>query len=123
MPSITVTLGELIEAEDALKRLLEVKCSAQLAYNVAKVAKAVQAETKHFHEKRDALVRELGEPVPGDTTGAIRVKSSEVPQFQQKLQELLLVETSLILTPLKLSDLPEITGADLLRLGALVTDS
>lgn len=121
MPEITLTLGELVNAEGALTRLMDVKMSAQLAYNIAKLAKAVQKETKHFHEQREALIREMGEPFPDDPQKMI-VKPSEVATFTARINELAAVEATLTIQPLKLESLPEMTGADLLALGPLVTD-
>jgi len=122
IPALAFTLGELVEADAALTRLLEVRLSAQLAYNVAKLAKIVKKETTHYHERRDALIRELGEPVPGDPNGAIRVAPANMAAFVPRLQELMAVTATLTVTPLRLADLPEMTGADLVRLGVLVTD-
>lgn len=119
---LTMTLAELVDAEQALARLLEVKLSAQMAYNVAKLAKVVQKETKHFTEQRDALIRELGVPVPDDPNGGVRVTPENTPEFLRRVQELASVETTLTVTPLKLTDLPEMTGGDLLKLGALIAD-
>ena len=66
MADITMPFGALVGAESALTRLLDVRMSAQLAYRVAKLAKAVRAETTHFTEQRDALIREYGDPSPED---------------------------------------------------------
>jgi hypothetical protein len=119
-PTITLTLGELVEVEDALSRLLEVKLSAQLAYAVARLMRAVKTETKHYHEQRDALIRELGEPMP-DTPDTVRVKPAEVPTFLRRHAELLAVEATITARPLQLETLPDITGADILKLGALLS--
>lgn len=119
-PSITMTLGELVEAEDALNRLLEVKLTAQLAYSVATLTRHVKAETAHFHTKREELIRELGEPMP-DNAQMMRVKPMEVPGFLKRMQELTTVEATLTVKPLRLEELPDMTGADLLKLGALLT--
>jgi hypothetical protein len=118
--ALTMTLAELVDAEPALTRLLDVRLSAQLAYSVAKLAKAVRTEAQHFTEQRDALIRELGEPVPDDPAGAIRVTPANTAEFLRRVQELAAVEATLTVPPLKLADLPEMTGADLLKLGALV---
>jgi len=124
--AIIMTLGELVAAEESLTRLLEVRVSAPLAYRLAKVAKAVRAETKHFYEQRDDYIRELGEPVPADQAtggvGAMRVKPDLVEEFLKRIAELSAVQAELDVRPLTLADLPEISGSDLLRLGSLVTD-
>ena len=118
---IAVTLGELIIAEQALERLLEVKLPAAQAYHVAKLARLVKDETKFFHERRDALVRELGEPVPGEP-GQVRVPQDRLGEFLKQTGDWAAVPTMIAWRPLPLAMLPEMTPADLLRLGPLVSE-
>lgn len=120
-PTITMTLGELVEAEDALSRLLEVKLPAQLAYSVATLMRAVKTETAHYHKEREILIRELGESVP-DNEQMMRVKSGEIPAFIKRVNELMIVEATISIRPLKLADLPDMTGTDILKLGPLVVE-
>lgn len=120
MAEITMTLGALVGADVALTRLLEVRMSAQLAYRVAKLAKTIHAETTHFTEQRDALIREYGEPSAEDPQ-KIQVKQADVATFMTRVNELAAVETMVSVHPLALDTLPEMTGADLLALGPLVT--
>jgi len=119
-PILTLTLGELVEAEDALTRLLEVKLSPQLAYSVATVMRTVKAETQHYHRQREVLIKELGEPVP-NTPDMIRVRDAAVPEFLRRHAELIAVEATITVRPLQLETLPDITGADILKLGALLS--
>jgi hypothetical protein len=121
-PTITLTLGELVAAEDALTRLLEVKLSPQLAYSVATLMRAVKAETKHYHSERETLIKELGEPVP-DTPDMVRVRDAAVPEFLRRHAELIAVEATITIRPLQLETLPDITGNDILKLGALLRSS
>lgn len=122
-PEITMTLGELMEAEDALTHLLELKLPVKLAYHVAKIARLVKVETTHFKTERDNFVKEFGEP-DKDANGQemIRVKPDRIADYMAKVIELSKVEASIAWKPLKLGDLTEITGQDILRLGALLTD-
>jgi hypothetical protein len=125
LPSIptgmALTLGELVQAEDALQRLIEVKLPAKQAYHVAKLVRLVKAETQHYHSQREEAIRELGVSSP-EHPDEIRVPPDKMPEFVKRLNELYSVETKIDWTPLALADLPDITAADLLRLGPLVID-
>jgi len=116
--TITMTLGALVEAEPALDRLLEQKLPAQTAYHLAKLAKLVKAETAHFHAQRDVLIRELGAPA-GDV---VEVMLEHRAAFFQRVQELLAVEATIAWRPLSLAQVSEISGGDVLRLGALLSE-
>lgn len=121
MPTgIALTLGELVQAEEALERLIEVKLPAKQAYHVAKLVRLVKAETQHYHSQREESIRELGDAVPDGSE--IRVSPDKMPEFLKRLNELHAVETRIDWTPLHLQDLPDITPADLLRLGPLVKE-
>lgn len=117
---IALTLGELVQAEEALKRLIEVKLPAKTAYHVAKLMRLVLAETQHFHTQREEAIRELGKPNP-ENPAEIRVSPECMTDFASRINELYAVETRIDWTPLSIGDLPEITASDLLRLGSLVT--
>jgi hypothetical protein len=58
--TITTTLGALVQAERGLPSICALKVSAKAAYHVAKLARLVAQETKHFHTRRDTLIQELG---------------------------------------------------------------
>jgi hypothetical protein len=119
--SIPMTLSQLVAAEEALTRLLEVKLPAKLAYHVAKLARLVTEETRHYHTQREALIRELGVPIP-DSPDQIRVEPQHLLEFQTRLMEVGEIETRIAWVPLQLADLPDMTGADAMRLGPLLVD-
>lgn len=116
---ISVTLGDLVQAEEALKRLIEVKLPAKTAYHVAKLMRLVLAETQHFHSQREEAIRELGKPNP-ENPSEIRVGPECMTDFAGRINELYAVETRIDWTPISVDDLPEMTASDLLRLGPLV---
>jgi hypothetical protein len=113
-----MTLGALVEAEPALDRLLDQKLSAQAAYHLAKLATLVRAETAHFHAQREALIREFGTP----TGEVIEVQPDQRPEFFRRVQELLAVEATIAWRPLSVAQVLEISGGDVLRLGALLSE-
>lgn len=122
--TIDTTLGQLAEAEPALARLAAEKLPFQTAYRVAKLAKAVGEETKHFYDQRNALVKEYGEPKPGGTPEEIQVLPSSPmwPEFVRKVQELVAVAVTVPLAPVDLASANglQIAATDLLLLGPLV---
>lgn len=65
---INATLGELVAAEEPLKRLLAVKFDqaggAKLRYHAVKLARLVAAETAHYHAERNGFITEHGKGDP-----------------------------------------------------------
>lgn len=127
--AITMKLGELLDAELALDRLLEERLPATVAYHVAKLAKLVKAETAYFATQREAFIRELGEETPptdeqraAGATAILKVKGEHVEEFNRRLTELAAVEVAIPWRPLPFEALPPISGADVLRLGLLLTE-
>jgi len=120
LPGIAVTLGELVQAEEALQRLIEVKLPAKQAYHVAKLVRLIKAETQHYHAQREEAIRDLGDATADGLE--VRVPPDKMPEFLKRLNELFSVETRIDWPPLALADLPDITPGDLLRLGSLVKE-
>jgi hypothetical protein len=115
--TITATLMELLDAEVALQVLLEAKVRPAIAYHLATLMRLVRVETAQFQTQRDAMVRELGVP-SGDQ---IVVAEDQRAEFGRRITELSQVEVTLHARPLTLEDLPDLTAADVLRLGPLLT--
>lgn len=129
---VQTTLGELVEAEEALSRLAAQPMQQRLAYHLRKLVALVTAELRdHFHAPRIEMVRELGRE--RQTTGAERARSGQdktyevkpenMPQFVAKVDELRAVPVELPWRPFDLAQLGEsfqISARDLAALGALV---
>ena len=127
--TITMSLGALLGAELALDRLLEERLPAKVAYHVAKLAKLVKTETAYFATEREKAIRELGQEMPpteeqraSGATSILQVKPEHVEEFNRRLTDLAAVEVAIAWRPLPLDTLPDLSGADLLRLGPLVTE-
>lgn len=130
---IATTLGQCVEAEAALGRLAAQRMPCAAAYHVAKLTKAVGEELQHAQTQRQALVREHGSERPaatpeeharyGATVLSIDPSAPGWSAFVAKAQELAAVPVSLPLEPFDLSRIADlqITPADLLQLGPLVT--
>lgn len=132
-PTITTTLAQLAAAEPALARLAAVPAPAKVAYHVAKLVRLVGVEVKFFHERRNALISDLGEERPateaeraqGHQGTVMQVKADQVAAFTSRLTELGDVGVTITWGALDLAAIPDltITPADLLALGPLVTDA
>lgn len=119
--AIATTLGVLVAAELALKRLAQKELPVLTAYKVAKVCQALAAETAFYHETHRALVLELGAK---DTEGNVTVLPENLDAFAERLREVADVPVTLNCAPIDLSTLDgkvEMTAADLAMLGPLVT--
>lgn len=128
--TITMSLGVLVFAENALRTLCALKLSAQAAYRLSKLARVVSDETKHYHETRDALIKELGTPT-ATGRGTVEIQAEidgqpnpKIDEFQRRMIDLSNVAVELTVTPFLLADLGDhpVSASDLLALGTLVTD-
>jgi hypothetical protein len=118
---IEMNLGSLVIADNALDQLLEMKFSAKTAYHIAKLARLVKEEVRHFNDKRDSLIRELGE-MNGNNT--MKVKPENMEEFVKQINELASVKIEVNWKPIPLDEISgnEITGSILLKLDSLVSD-
>lgn len=119
---LTTTLGELVNAEAALVKVLAVKFDkeggAKVRYHLVKLAKLVGEETKHFYTERNSLIERYGEGTPKMISGA----STNWTAFTAALRPVSELKVTLPWGPVTSSQVepyPEITPGDLLGLGPL----
>lgn len=130
---LKATLGELVAAENVLKRLNAVRLPpghAKAVYRLGKLARTLAAETKHFSDEHAAAVREFGEEreaTPAELTNGLgprvcTVTTEHWPAFCARIDDLTKVEVDLdvaLLAP-EVLDLFELSAADLAALSPLV---
>jgi hypothetical protein len=122
---ITTTLGTLAAAAPALGRLAAQPLPVKSAYTVAKLLKLAGAEIDLFTERRNALIKELGEETDTPQGRVLQVTPDNMATFTTRLTELAAIDVTLAWTPIDLAALPDtitLSPADLLALGPLVTD-
>lgn len=128
-PTITITLGALVNAAPILDRMLAARVPAAVAYRFAKLARTINPEVAHFHKERERLIREYGSERPPTeaeratgASGIFEVQREHLVTFTEKLTEVQAVEVALDATPLTIEELGhvEVSGGDLLALGPLV---
>ncbi len=101
--SLTMTLGDLLTAEGTLLELAKTKRPQKTVYRLARVLKAVQVETKHFSDQREALIEELAEEreaTPdelqrGSAPKVTAVAPTHMKEFVKRVKELQEVEATL----------------------------
>ena len=122
---ITTTLGALVQAEEALGRLAAQRLPIKAAYQLSKLLRLVPAETKHFHEQKNAFVKELGKerdctPLERQRHGPTitEVTPENRAAFFAKIEELSTLAVALDAQTVPLADIEDITisAADLIAL-------
>lgn len=114
-----LTLGQLLAAEEALKRLSEQKTSVLIAYRLSLVLKQVNEFLTPFYEQRLQLARRYGV----EDKGVVTIPPDRAVEFAQALAPLLNEVVELKFTPFEVEDIKgEISAQDLLNLGWLFND-
>jgi hypothetical protein len=116
---ITITLGQLMEAQPALERLAGERLPVKTAYRVARVLRLVRPEIGQFVEHRNDLVRELGVERRTATGEMItEVTEGNRPAFFAKVAELASCEVRLEIEPIEIAALDgvNVTAADCVAL-------
>lgn len=128
--SIQTTLGALVNAESALIRLNDLRLGYARMYQISKLTALVRAEAKFFYDKRAAAIKVLGAPRATATDderakfgdSLTEVPKEKQPEFFAKLAELEQVAVTIDWTPLAPADDLNLSGAEILALGALLAE-
>ena len=130
---IKTTLGVLVQGEEALGRLTQLKLPTKTSYRLAKIARVVREEIRVFAEQRDKLIKEMGEERESTKEEMSRgmpptiteVTNSNRNEFFKQVQELFAVEVSLAQEPLRLEELLDcsISAADIISIGPLIEET
>lgn len=119
---MTVTLNQVFAAEEALKRLSEMKLPVKAAWAVSKLLRLAGAEIEHAHSQRNGWITELGTEKDGQKV--IEPDSPGRDEFFKRLTDLMAVEVEIAWTPLAIAELGEVQMApgDLLVLEPFLKD-
>lgn len=117
---IAMKLYETVLAKPVLTELTKVRLSAKTAYQIAKLLRLVDVEAAHHETERVSFIKDLG-TVEGDRT---TVTSDNWPEFERRIRELNDLPVELDANPLTLESFgtAELSGADVLALGALLVE-
>lgn len=129
---IKLKIREVVSADQALGVLADLDVPPQAAFDIARVARAIQAEMEIYQRKRDKLLDEHGErrqateeeKKSGLGPEVIQVKAEHLKAFNEAIDALLDVETELAVNPLDLKRLGDIRvkPRDVFMLGPLVKE-
>jgi len=119
---VKTTLAKLVMAEPSLQKVLEVKLDkeggAKVRYHVVKLARLVAAETRHFHDERNALIMKYGAGEPP----SVAVDSPKWKEFFDAVTALGNVEVEIPWGPMTtamVEPYADVTASDLIGLGDL----
>lgn len=131
--SVVTTLGALLEAQVALARLSAKPLPTKQAYHIAKMARLVAQEVDIFNQRRNDLIKELGEerdPTAAEQAaghiGKMRqVKPELQTVFHARITEFAAIEVTIPWRPINLAEISDlvISAADINALGDLVSDT
>lgn len=115
-----VTLAELMDAQGALQRLTVKGMAAKYAFQLARIAKAVNGELHSADRARQTAVdRYFGEK---NDEGVRTVLPEHAEAWNAEIRDLLGVVLDLGLSKIGVEHMPEITMGDAMMLGWLVDD-
>lgn len=128
-----MTLGDALDAADALSRVAALPWPVATAYHMSKLLRLLRAEVAIFEEQRVAAVREFGvprDPTPeerarGSAPQIIQVPPDKMRDYVGKVKALHQVRVTIDGSPLTLDELAgdqRVTGTDLAALGPLLAD-
>lgn len=110
---------EVVELRDGLRAVAALPLPVKIAYRLAKVIERVEVEGKRFDGLRQKLFEKHGER---DGSG-LRVPAQAREAFEAELNDLLLLDTELVVEPvISVEDLGDakIAAADLVRCRAIL---
>lgn len=114
---IRCKLGDIVNAHDALSRLMAFVMPGKLAYHIAKIGRLALVEFKAFHEQQNALIKELGaerdatelEKKMGSDPKVWEVTTDNRDAFKTRLKDLLESDVVLAWRPVHIDDLTAAT--------------
>lgn len=110
---ITVKIMDLVNGTSALQKLAEAQLKAKLAWQVARILKAAEAEIQSFNETRMKLINEYGEKNESgelitDDNGNCKIIPNRLIDFNKELNDLISNEVEINAHKIKMDDLENV---------------
>lgn len=91
---ITVTIADLLNSTETLKKLGQRDFPAKLAWSIAKLLKAAEKEIQDFNETRMNLIQKFGSKDENgelitDENNNCKIESESVEEFNKQLNDLI----------------------------------
>ena len=110
---IQVKISELLNSTDTLQKLSQQDFKAKLAWQIARLLKAAEAEIQSFNETRMNLIRKYGEKdetgeLITDDKGNCKINEDSVKDFSSQLSDLLDTQVEINANKIKVEQLEDI---------------
>lgn len=107
---INVKISSLLNGTEALQKLAGADLKAKLAWQVARLLKAAEAELQSFNETRMTLIKKYGEKdtegeLITDEKGNCKIPPEDINTFTAELNELLNTEVEINVNKISINDL------------------
>lgn len=110
---IKVKISSLLNSTEALQKLASADLKAKLAWQVARLLKAAEAELQSFNETRMTLIKKYGEKdaegeLVTDDKGNCKILPESINTFTAELNELIATEVEISVNKISINDLENI---------------
>lgn len=107
---INVKISSLLNGTEALQKLAGADLKAKLAWQIARLLKAAEAELQSFNETRMTLIKKYGEKdtkgeLITDEKGNCKILPENINTFTTELNELLNTEVEINVNKISIDDL------------------
>lgn len=107
---IKVTVKDILNCSDVFKELSKKPIKIKVAYNIAKIIKAIEKENQLFEETRQRLLEKFCEKnengsIKVNNNGNAIVRSECVDDYNAEIKELLESKVEITAEPIRLEDL------------------
>lgn len=120
---IELTINELINSTDIIQKLLTINLKAKTAYQIMRLAKAVEEEYNLFNKSRLDLLDKYGEKNPDNTLkmddkNNYIINKEYIDDFSTEYEEVLNTSITLNVEPISIDDLQDVilTPHDMIEL-------
>lgn len=124
---ISIKMTDLVNSTTILQKLSNMSLKARLAWQVARLLKAADAEIQSFNETRMDLIKKYGEKdnegeLITDEKGNCKIPPDNSKDFTTELEELLKTEVEINANPIFIEDLENLdfTPAEMNQLAPFI---
>ena len=110
---IQVKIVQLINSTEMLQKLAKQDFTAKMAWQIARLLKAAEAEIQSFNETRMTLINKYGEKDENgqlitDEIGNCKIDEASVAEFSAQLNDLLETQVEINANKIRMEDLAEV---------------
>ena len=99
-----ITVGEILNMKDTLKKLLDKEFSPKIAFKLSKLGIRLQEELQSFENSRISLLKKYGEIDEKENTVSIEDEEKR-KECAKEIEKILMEEIDIDFSPIKIDDL------------------